>query len=153
MREMIVGDVFAGAGSFVRTQAIEGLEILEESGLVFGGVIAQGGVGFTDAPDDFVLHVGDVHDVADLEALELQAAPHQIGENEGAEVADVGEVMHGRAAAIEADGFAGRIARDEFLDRAGEGIEKFQGHAGAVPGFGAKAPRFLDFTFRLIIGK
>jgi len=119
-------DVFGGVGGLVRTKAIEGLEILEEGGLVFGGVIAQGSIGFADAPDDFVLHVGDVHDVADLEALELQAAPHQIGEHEGAEVADVGEVMHGGAAAIEAGGLAGRVARDEFLDRAGQGVEEFQ---------------------------
>ena len=106
--------MFAGAGRVVGAQAVEGLEILEERRLVFGGVVAQGGFGFAHAPDDLVLHVGDVHDVADVVALELQVAPHQIGKNKGAEIADMGEVMHGGAAAIEADatgpgGRAGQI--------------------------------------------
>jgi hypothetical protein len=48
---------------------------------------------------------------------------------------------------------AGRVARDEFLDRAGQGVEEFQSHAGAVPGLRAGMPRFFDFRFRIIVGK
>ena len=131
MSDNNVSDAFGGAGRFVGTQAAQGLEILEERRLIFGGVIAQRGVCFRDARDDLVLHVGDVHDVADGVTLEFQAAPDQVGEDESAEIPDVGKVMHGRPAAIEADPFGARLERDEFLHRAGQGIKESQRHASS----------------------
>ena len=104
-------DVFGGAGSFVRTQAAEGLEIFKEGGFVFLDEVAEVCFIFGDAADDFVFDVGDVHDVADIVTLELERATDEVGEDESAEIADVGEVVDGGAAAIEADVFAGGIQR------------------------------------------
>jgi len=110
-------DMLRGAGRLVRTQAVQAQKILKKRGLKFRGVLGQRCLVLAHALDDFVLNVGDIHDVADVEALELQIPAQQVGKNEGAEVADMGEVMHRRAAAIESHVFAVGMARDKFLDR------------------------------------
>jgi hypothetical protein len=66
----------------------------------------SGGFVFADTLDDFVLHVGDVHDVCDGVALEFEGAADEVAEDERAPVADVREVIDGRPAAIHADFFA-----------------------------------------------
>ena len=56
---------------------------------------------------DHVADVGHVHDLADAGAAEFEIAAEDIGEEEGTEVADVGEVVDGRAAGVHLDGGAG----------------------------------------------
>jgi len=83
---------------------------------------------FADTLDDFVLDVGDVHDVFHVVAGEFERAADEVGEDERAPVADVRVVINGRAAAIQPDFFAGGIQRRELLDGARERVEQFQGH-------------------------
>src|SRR5439155_17165273 len=84
--------------------------------------------------DDLVLHVRDIHHVGQDVALEFEVAPYEVGEDKGAEIADVREVVHGGSAAIHADPFAASIARHELLQRTRQGVDKSQTHAanGAV---------------------
>lgn len=51
-----------------------------------------------------VAHIGDVHDVVHLVAVVLQRTDQEVFENVGAEVADVGEMVHRRAATVHAHG-------------------------------------------------
>lgn len=51
-----------------------------------------------------VAHVGDVHDVVHLVAVVLQRTDQEVFENVGAEVADVGEMVHRRATTVHAHG-------------------------------------------------
>lgn len=49
-------------------------------------------------------HIGDVHDVVHLVAVVLQRTDQKVFENVGAEVADVGEMVHRRATTVHAHG-------------------------------------------------
>ena len=55
------------------------------------------------ATDDLVVDVGDVHDPGHRVAAPAQVADEQVGEQERAEVADVGGTVDGRAARIDTD--------------------------------------------------
>ncbi len=116
----------------MRPQTAQRLEILKKCRLIFLDVITQRNFRFHYSPDDLVLDVGDVHDMAHGVALGFQAAPDKIGEDEGAEIPDVRKIMHSRPAAIEANMFSLRVARDKFLQRAGQGIKESQRHASSV---------------------
>ncbi len=65
-------------------------------------VLAGVGVG------DRVAHVGDVDDVPDRDVLPAQGAAERVGEHVGPHVAQVREVVDGRAAAVQADDVGGR---------------------------------------------
>ena len=99
----------------MRRTAVQCLEVVEEGGFEFRGEIAQRRFAFADALDDFVVDVRDVHHVLNVEAFELQKAVYEIAKDERAPVADVGEVIDSRAAAIHASLFARRIERNKFL--------------------------------------
>ena len=63
-----------------------------------------------------VADVGDVLDVEDVQAVVEQRPPDEVGQQEGAQVADVGPAIDGRAAGVEADPLApgsasGRLER------------------------------------------
>ena len=58
--------------------------------------------------DDLVVHVGDVHHVIELESIGAEALAEEIDEGEGAEIADVCEVVDGGAAGVHADGIVAR---------------------------------------------
>ena len=66
------------------------------------------------AADDLVVDVGDVHDPRHAVAAPAQVADEQVGEQERAEVADVGRPVDGRAAGVDPDG-----RRLERLERRG----------------------------------
>jgi hypothetical protein len=86
--------------------------------------------------DDFVFHVGDVHDVADGVAFKFEAASDKVGEDKSPKISDVGKIMHRRPAAIETDPFRIRLDRDKILQRSGQGVKKSQRHisSGILPG-------------------
>ena len=109
----------------MRRKAVERFQILEERGFKFSREFRQSRFGFADAPDDFVLDVRDVHDVRDLEIFEFQITPDKVGKDERAPVADVREVINGRAAAIHPDFFLRGVEGREFLDGARECVEQF----------------------------
>ena len=65
-----------------------------------------------------VAHVGDVHDVVHLVAVVVQRTHQKVFENVGAEVANVGEMVHRRAATVHAHGGnAFRKCENLFLTR------------------------------------
>ncbi len=74
--------------------------------------------------NDFVIHVGDIHDVVDFKAFELQEAADHIDEEEGAEVADMGEIINSWAATIEPYFFAGGLGRLEGLYPTRKSVKK-----------------------------
>ena len=117
----------------VRAQATECLFVFEKRGLVLAGVLPERGAGFADAFDDFVLDVGDVHNVSHGVAFELEIAPDQVGEDKRAKIADVCEVVHRRPTAVHPHFLARRIERDEFAHRTRQRVEESQTHA-AVDG-------------------
>ena len=70
--------------------------------------------------------VGDVDNLGDLPALELEVAAERVGEREGAVVADVLVAVDGRAAIVHAD--VTRLGRRERFELVGEGVVEL--HAG-----------------------
>ena len=91
----------------MRLDAIEGLKVLKKGILIFGGIFGEGSGLLTDAPNDFILHIGDVHHVVDGVAAKFQIAAHQIREHKRPEVSNVSKVMHCGAAAVHAHGAPG----------------------------------------------
>ena len=105
---------------------IEGFEILKKGLLVFRGEIAQRNPGRPGIADGLVVHIGQVHDLADPVTEKLERAAQQVLEHIGAEVADMRIVVDGGTAGVHAD-FAGpdRMKRN---DAPLHGIEKFEAH-------------------------
>ncbi len=75
--------------------------------------------------DDPVLDVRQVADVGDFVALGFQKAMEQVLEEDGPEVADVGEVVHRRSAGVHAH--VARFQGGEFLDPPGGRVVQPQG--------------------------
>src|SRR5687768_17336648 len=126
--------MLGGAREMMRAEAAERLQIFKESLFERRHKFPQGRAGFADALDDLVLDVGDVHHVSHLVTTELEITPDEIGEDKGAEIADMPEVINRRPAAIHPDFLAIRIQRHKLLDGAGKGVEDFQGHrSNAAP--------------------
>ena len=96
------------------------LAIGEESLDVFFRVLANADAGGGRIGDDAVVHVGQIHDVGQLEAAQLQEAAQNILEDEGAEIADVRVVVDRGAAGVHVH-FAG-LQRDERFNFSGEGV-------------------------------
>ena len=67
-----------------------------------------------------MLHVGQVHDVVELEAAQFQKSPQSVLEHEGAVVADVRVVVDRGSAGVNAD-FA-RLLRNKRLGLAAQGV-------------------------------
>lgn len=63
--------------------------------------------------DDFVVHVGQVHDVEQFIAAPFQMPPQDVHEDERAEVADVGEVIDRRPTGVHP--YPPPFERDEWL--------------------------------------
>src|ERR1019366_8727619 len=76
--------------------------------------------------DDLVVHVGDVHHVVQLEAVGAQTLAQQVHEREGAEVADVGKIVHRGSAGVHADGVVAR--RCKFLHLLRQRVIEAQRH-------------------------
>jgi len=114
MSEMISAMLPGGVRRVVWQKAIQRFQIFKKRGFVFAGEFAEGSFVFADALDDFVLHVRDVHHVCDGVALEFEITADEVAEDEGAPVADVGEVINRRPAAIHAD--LGGSERRELLN-------------------------------------
>ena len=123
----------------VRFQAAKCFQVFEEGRFVGGNVFAQARVFLTNAFDDFILHVGDVHDMVDLETAELKITPHEIGENESAEISDMAEVVNSGTAAIQSRVFPRGIQGHKRFERTRERIVEFQSHAAG----GAYSPMLM----------
>jgi hypothetical protein len=75
-----------------------------------------------------VADVGDVDDVPHVDAVQLQHAPQGIAEQIGAQVADVGVVVDGRAAGVQAS--AAAFQRFERAQAALVSVVQHQRHEG-----------------------
>ena len=119
-------DVFGGAGDDLGALDAKGVEVFKKSLFEAGGVIVDGNAGGGGVADDFVVNVGNVHDVADGDAEQLEGAAQDVNLEERAEVADVAVVVDRRAAGIHAQGYV-PLGR-EFLDGSGKGVVEAERH-------------------------
>ena len=87
------------SGRVIRTR----LGIGQERRQVALGDDVDGLAGRGGAADDLVVDVGDVHHPGHRVAAPAQVADEQVGEQERAEVADVGRSVDGRAARVDTD--------------------------------------------------
>ena len=83
---------------------------------MFGGGVA----------DDFILHVGDVHDVVEFIAAGAQPAAEQVLKGERPQVADVDEIVDRGPAGVHSDHIS--VERSEGLDLLRKGVVEAQGH-------------------------
>ncbi len=124
-------DVFGGA----HQNGLSNVEIgrvFEEGFFVFGGVVLYAEAFLGGFADDFVVHVGNVHDVADLIAALQQKAMQDVHGDNGAKVADVHVVINRGTAGIHAD-FVG-LSGSERLELSGERIVETKSHRRGVDG-------------------
>ena len=122
-------DVVSGVRDDFGALDAEGGHVLEEGVLeafaVGADIESEGG----GVADDLVVDVRDVHDVADGDPMLPEGATEDVDVEEGAEVADVAEVVDGGAAGVHTQ-FAA-IGGSEGFDLPAEGVEElqFQMHA------------------------
>jgi len=124
----LLRDVVGGGRLDVGRQAIQGGAVGMEAPGPATRELGEALPGLDRATDGLVVDVGDVADVPGGQAVEFQHAPQDVLNHEGAEVADVGRAIDGRAAAVESERAA--VERAQGTDFAGPGIEKAD-HAGA----------------------
>ena len=119
-----LGDMRGGAGLHIRIEAAERLHIGLEDRIGLLGQLADGDAALGGARVDLVIDVRDVADIGDgLRAIGLaQQAVEHVEDDDGAGVADMGEVIDRGAADIHAH--MGGIDGAERLLRAGECIVK-----------------------------
>ncbi len=87
------------------------------------GVLAKRHAGFLGFENRAIVHVGEVHDVADGEAgLVLQGAAEHVDGDERPEVPDVSAGVGGQPARVHAHQVVAR-RRERFLE-AGQGVEE-----------------------------
>ena len=96
-------DVAGRPRQHVRRRHPERLGVGQERGEVALGERLDRLAGRGRPADDLVVDVGDVHDPGHLLAAPAEEAHQQVGEQERAEVADVGRPVDGRAARVDAD--------------------------------------------------
>jgi len=123
-------DVAGGAGVGIGIHHAEGPGVLEDrltEGLrVFGNLHAR----VQRRVDGLVVHVGQVHDEPDVEALPLQVPMHQVVDDEAPVVADVGVVVDGRSARVHPR--PPLLQGLEGVQGSREGVVEFQRHAGRM---------------------
>ncbi|MCG3150609.1 MAG: hypothetical protein PCFJNLEI_04097 [Verrucomicrobiae bacterium] len=117
------GNRVGGARDDMGTLDVECVKVAKEFLRVEISELFERLAGLADGADDFVFHVGDVHDVGDGVPLVFEVPAEQILEHEGTEIADVRVVVNGRAAGVETN-FA-RLERDEVFFLSGQRIEEF----------------------------
>ena len=106
----------------------ECVEIFEEGLFEASGKGRQRDACFAATADGLVVDIGEVHDALDVEAAGFEMPLKEILEDVGAKVPDMGEVIDGGSAGVEANGPAFGIERGEGLERARQRVEEAQRH-------------------------
>src|SRR6266852_3580733 len=106
-----------GADPMLRRLDAQRLAIVEECSYELLGVIPQTYARGSGIGDNAVIHIRKVHHVVQLESTQLQEAPQNILEDEGAVIADVRIAVDGRPASVHAH-FA-RLLRNKGFDLSG----------------------------------
>src|SRR5690349_17927195 len=96
---------------------IQSLKILKERSFKSAGKFAERLSRLPNPFDNLVLNIRDVHHVLDGVALKLEVTAYEIAENECAPVADMSEVIDGRAATVHPHTIPVDIQRVKLLDR------------------------------------
>ena len=109
----------------------ERFAIVEESLRELLGVLADVSSGCGGVGNDAVVHIGQIYDVFELEAAQLEEATQNVLEDKSAVIADVGVVIDGRAATVHAH-LAGFL-RNEGFDFSRQSIVELDfGHRRSV---------------------
>jgi hypothetical protein len=104
----------------------QGLAIGEKSVRVVPGVFLERLVLRHGVANDLVVDIGDVHHVVEREAVGAEGLAQQVDENEGAEVADVREIVDGWATGVHADRVVARGGK--LFELLGERVVETQRH-------------------------
>ena len=105
-------DVRDGGGFGVRREHVQRGAVVVEFFRPDGGEFRKRFSLFLRAADRFVVHVGDVADVAHAQAVLLERAAQDVLQKERAEIADVRGPVDRRAAAVHAEFFSGSARRE-----------------------------------------
>ncbi len=119
-------NVLGGPRDDLRPLNPQGIQILKKSLLETLRVLADGNPCRRRVANNLVVHVGDVHHVADADSGQLQEAPQHVHLQERAEVADVAVVVDRGPAGVHAEGCA--VGGRERVHLSREGIKEAQGH-------------------------
>ena len=122
-------DVLRGVRDVVRAQVAQRVHRLPPAGLELGGHVGLGAPELGGPLDDVVVDVGDVGHVVHLQPVEAQVAPQDVEGQVGPTVADVGQVVDGRAADVHRH--LALVAELEGADGARCGVVEVQ-HPGTV---------------------
>jgi hypothetical protein len=123
----LLRDVLDRAGLDLRDEQPEGRAIGVELVGPALGESRQGHLRRHRPADRLVVHVGEVADMLHLEAVDLERATEDVLQEEGPEVADVGRAVHGRTAAIHAEGGAAGL-EEQGAHLAAHGVVQEDGH-------------------------
>ena len=98
-----LGDMFGGARLHVGRQAAQRRDVLLKDAIGLFGQLADGDAALGGAGVDLVVHVGDVADIFDMfrAVFFAQKAIQHVEDDQRPRIADMGEVIDGRAADIE----------------------------------------------------
>jgi hypothetical protein len=119
-------DVLGGLAQLLRALQPQGVAIVQKRLRVDGGELLDRLLLRHRVADNFIVHIRDVHDVLQSEAVQPEDLAKEVHERERAEVADVREIVNRGAAGIHADRVI--ACRSELLDLLGKRIVEAQGH-------------------------
>src|SRR4029078_3450998 len=98
-----VFDVLGGAHDLFRRLDVQEDGVLQKGLFVLARICVNAKSGGGCSVDNFVIHIGDVNDLANLVSALAQESAQRIHDHIGAEVADVAVVVNGGSAGIHAD--------------------------------------------------
>ena len=137
-------NVLGGARDNLRPLDPQRIQILEKRLLKFRRVRADRNSRRRGVADDLVVHVGNVHHVANLDPRQLEKAPQHVHLEKRAEVADVAVVIDRGATSVHAQRLA--VGGRERVHLSRKSIEKPQSHqSNFLPGKRLKWPQFRPF--------
>ena len=97
------GDVSRRGGIDIRWNDAKRLDVLEEGIFVFLREVVERNFGGTGAANGLVIDIRQIHDMLDVEIEEAESPFEDIFEGVASEIADVGEIIDGWAACVQAD--------------------------------------------------
>ena len=142
MSAIISGDVVGRPRVVLDPLDVQRVEVARRSVDERRRVVVQRDAGLVRAADGLVVHVGEVHHLGHAVAEVAQAAPQQVLEEEGAQVADVDVVVDRRAAGVDPQASPG-IERRQRLEPPAEGVEETRLPASSASRKSAPAPALV----------
>ena len=97
-----IGNVVGGANHFLRRLDSQRLHVLEKSLFEFLRVLTHAEAELGCVLDDAIVHVGNIHHMAQFAPRGTKPAPQHVDRHKRAEIADMAVVVNGRSAAVHA---------------------------------------------------